>query len=315
MASFDLVNYSLRPSKSIQRQIVFDGIRGIRTSLTLDEMVYIGLGSVWFTDFVMAHELLEIKDMVSMEKHDIGYSRARFNVPYATVQVRHGSVSEVMPSLYDDDSLMARPWVIWLDYDQEFDENLRAEVRTLVERAPADSVVLITIEGKESEYGKEPDERISRLRQLFGDIVPDDLSKDACRGGKTPDTLANYLLDFFGAAAAAVARPGEFVPAFRIIYRDTATMITVGGVLAGQKKAAAARARVEGAEWRCQPASRIVAPHLTIREALALRAKLPTVGGLSRKMVNEVGFDLADEQIKVFETYYKEYPAYAEVLA
>ncbi len=42
MASFDAVNYSLRPSKSIQRAIVFDGVRKLQSHLDLDQLIYVG---------------------------------------------------------------------------------------------------------------------------------------------------------------------------------------------------------------------------------------------------------------------------------
>jgi len=90
MPSFDAINYSLRPSKSIQRQIVFSGVRMLQANLDLERLAYIGFGSIWFTDFVLAHKLLGIDDMWSIECHDVGYRRALFNAPYATVHVEHG---------------------------------------------------------------------------------------------------------------------------------------------------------------------------------------------------------------------------------
>src|SRR5438128_622831 len=103
MPSFDAINYSLRASKSIQRQLVFEGVRMLQRELHLERLAYVGLGSIWFTDFTMAHKLLGIDDMVSIESHPVGYRRAVFNSPYATVKVREGYSSEVLPALYDDE--------------------------------------------------------------------------------------------------------------------------------------------------------------------------------------------------------------------
>ena len=75
MPSFDAINYSLRPSKAIQRQLIFEGIRELHGQLLLSDSVYVGLGSVWFTDFVLAHEILNIKHMVSIEEDEIGFAR------------------------------------------------------------------------------------------------------------------------------------------------------------------------------------------------------------------------------------------------
>lgn len=64
MASFDVVNYSLRPSKCIERQLVFEGVRALQMQMDLNQLVYVGFGSVWFTDFVVAHKILGVDDMV-----------------------------------------------------------------------------------------------------------------------------------------------------------------------------------------------------------------------------------------------------------
>ena len=58
--------------------------------------------------------------MVSIESHDIGCSRAKFNAPYSTVRVQHGLSTAILPKLLDDPSLADRPWMLWLHYDYEF---------------------------------------------------------------------------------------------------------------------------------------------------------------------------------------------------
>ena len=180
MASFDVVNYSLRPSKAIQRRLVFEGIRKLQLSLDLDRLLYVGLGSVWFTDFALAHQLLDVRDMISLEEDEIGFSRARYNAPYATVQVRRGPTSRILPELLEDDDITSRPWVVWLDYDSEFDETLRDDTRLLVEQAPANTTLLITFNANETKYGA-AGERPDRLRDLFGAVVPDELAKRQCK--------------------------------------------------------------------------------------------------------------------------------------
>jgi len=314
MASFDVVNYSLRPSKSIQRQIVFDGVRALQSILDLDRLAYIGFGSIWFTDFVMAHKLLGIDDMVSIEANDVGYRRATFNSPYATVRVRHGFSSDVLPSLYGDEIVGGRPWMIWLDYDYEFDESLREDVRSIIENAPMNSVVLVTFNGHEMKYGKAPD-RPDRLRQLFGSAVPDDLPKRACKDERMQQTLTDLATDFMKSVAEDLARPGGFVPAFRLNYKDSAPMVTVGGILPARGAARIAFDFVNGPGWSCRPQKPIVAPHLTIREAVSLQSQLPRPGNLSREFVQTLGFDLEDEQIEAFERYYRQYPAFAQIVA
>ena len=313
MASFDIVNYSLRPSKSIQRQIVFDGIRMLKSRLDLTDMVYIGFGSVWFTDFVMAHKLLDIEDMISMESDDIGYCRAVFNKPYATVKVRHGHSSQVLVDLYDDKSFRARPWVVWLDCDGHLDEALRDDIRSAIEKSPENTVFLVTFNGRESGYGRVR-ERTARLRGLLGDVVPDEISKEQYKGDSMQETLADLTIAFMKSIGAASARPGGFEPAFRAIYKDTSPMITVGGVMPSPGKSSIARSVVGDQAWKCRPADRIVAPLLTIREATTLQSLLPIADGLSRDLIRSKGFDLEDDQIQSFQKYYREYPTYAQIV-
>lgn len=315
MPSFDAINYALRPSKSIQRQLVFEGIQKLHSQLSIEESAYVGLGSIWFTDFVLAHRLLGIQDMVSMESHEIGFARARFNAPYATVRVLQGTTSELLPSLYSDEAFAKCPWVVWLDYDQPFNDDSRSDLQSVIENAPANTILLVTFNGHEVNYSKNLLERPERLRQLFGQLVPDDLSKRACRGESMQNTLAGFAMDYMKSVAADTARPGGFVPAFRVVYRDGSPMVTVGGVLPDPGQASAVMKVVTSVGWKCMPERHIVAPHLTLREAVTLQAKLPNAKGLSRDVVRGLGFDLEDDQIEAFERYYLLYPSFAQILA
>ena len=314
MASFNVVNYSLRPSKSIQRQLVFEGVRRLQSQLDLERMIYVGFGSVWFTDFVMVHKLLGVRDMVSIEGNDVGYRRAVFNAPFATVSVKHGLSSAVLPEMFVDPSLRDRPWLIWLDYDYELNEAVREDLRSVIENAPANSILVCTVNGLDRKYGQALD-RTDRLRQILGNVVPDDLTKDACKADLMQETLANLTLDYMTSAAADMARPGGFVSAVRIIYQDGAPMVTVGGILPAKGAARLAGDVVGQEEWPCKPIAPIRAPHLTMRETAVLQAQLPSEERLTRPLVQELGFDLEEHELEAFETYYRQYPAFAQIVA
>lgn len=314
MSSFDAINYSLRPSKSIQRQVVFDGVKVLQAQLDLDRLMYIGFGSIWFTDFVIAHRVLGVDDMISIEGNEIGYRRAVFNSPYATVRVEHGMSGVVLPKLFADAAIRDRPWLIWLDYDYELNESVRDDIRAVIENAPVNSILLVTFNGHEMGYGRTP-ERPERLRELLGALVPDDLPKASCKDDRMQETLADLSLGYMQSVAAEVARPGGFVPAFRILYRDGAPMVTVGGVLPARGAARIAADLVSQPSWPCQPAVPIKAPHLTLREAAVLQSQLPRIDQLTRVAVQALGFDLEDDQIAAFEAYYRQYPAFAQIVS
>ena len=314
MPSFSVVNYSLRPSKNIQRQLVFEGLRTWQERLSINGMVYIGLGSVWFSDFIMAHRILSINDMVSIECDQIGYKRALFNKPYATVRVLEGHSHEVLPTLFRDSTINDRPWIVWLDYDKPLNETLRDDAQDLIDRSPEDSVLIMTFNGTDTSYGR-ASQRPQRLRTLLGDLVPDDLTPEDCSKANIHDSLTSLTLQFMQARAASSARPGGFVPGFAIHYRDTSPMITVGGILPSESRASHVASLVNSTDWKCQIAAPIVAPHLTLREILALQSALPRKDGLTREIVRTLGFDLECEKINAFTEYYREYPFFAQVLS
>lgn len=313
MPSFDSINYSLRPSKSIQRHIVFEGARRLQAHIDWEKIVYIGLGSIWFTDFTMAHKVLGIDSMVSIEADDIGFHRAVFNAPYATVKVRKGYTSEILPELFVDPDISSRPWLVWLDYDGAFDETCADDIRSVIENAPANTTLLVTVNAHEMSYGRAPD-RVERLRDIFGAIVPDVMPKRACRDERMQETLADFALGFMQSIASDIARPGGFIPAFRVIYQDSAPMVTVGGVLPSKGSAKIVRDVIANESWCGKPAKPILAPNLTLKEAATLQAKLPSPGKLSRAIIQELGFDLEEDQIEAFQTYYRQYPAFAQIL-
>ena len=316
MASFDAVNYSLRPNKTIQRLLAFDALAALRGILPWQDVAYIGLGSIWFTDFVMAHKRLGIDRMISIESDPIGYRRALYNRPFRSVRVLEGMSFDVVPDFYDDPEMMRQPWIIWLDYDQPLGEDAIVELRGVIEKAPDNSVLLTTVDASGKKYGVGPEEKATSLRRLLGDVVPDRLDKEALA---EPDgfamTLADRLEVFLDSVARSCARAGGWVPAFRLPYRDKAAMVTVGGILASPDTLERCRALVAAPTWIARSSRVVVAPHLTLRELAVLQAQLPQAANLDRAAVQALGFDLGQDQIEVFQSYYKYYPAFAQISA
>jgi hypothetical protein len=312
MPSFNAINYSLRPSKTIQRSLVFEGIQRLQSKLNLEKMLYVGFGSIWFTDFQIAHKNLHIVDMISMESNEIGFWRAEFNRPFNTVTVMPGLSNEVLPKLYEEEKFQLRPWLLWLDYDRPLEEASVDDIRRAIENAPPDSILLATFNARARAYG-EARGRPERLKSLLGAVVPDELGKDQCTDELLPGTLADLTTNFMLSVAAEAARPGRFLPAFRIVYADTTVMVTVGGILPAKGAVPAARAAIAEPEWPCLVPNQIMAPHLTLKEVSALYSKLPNATPLTRDTVLELGFDLEEDQISTFERYYRYYPNYAQI--
>ena len=314
MASFDSINYSIRPSKSVQRGLVFEGLRRISDAMDVENAIYVGFGSIWFTDFVQAHKVLDIDDMVSIEANEIGFRRATFNKAYRTISMMEGRASEKLPDVLEIDGYNARPWIIWLDYDSALDEEIVEDMQWVVTNAPPNSVVLFTFSATQNAYGR-PVNRPERIRALLGDVVPDELSKEDCAKEVLPITLSGLVTDFLKSEVADAARPGGFIEAFKLPYLDSIAMVTVGGILPAKGAAAAARALVANASWKGIVEETIEAPPMTLREIATLQAELPAVAALTRVRIQELGFDLHERQVRSFQRYYKYLPSFAEIIA
>lgn len=310
MSSFNVVNYSLRTNKSIQRNLVFEGARVLKMKLELNKLGYIGFGSLWFTDFLTAHKALGIHEMYSMEVDKIGFARAKFNQPFKTVGVLHGRCSELLPKLLKSPAAQKRPWMMWLDYDKGLDDEIVEDLRNAVELAPDNSILIVTINCHN--IGK-PNQRVTRLRTLLPEVVPDDLDTQSCQDDQIAQTLLDLMSNFLVSAAASSAKPGGYLPAFRIPYRDGTPMITFGGVLPSKQNVVKAKTIISARDWPAIVSQPITVPPLTLKEAASLQSELPRGRRLSRRVIRSLGFDLEPDHVRAFEMFYRYYPFYAQI--
>lgn len=312
MASFNVVNYSLRANKQIQRMIAFDCIQRYLKSLKIENAVYIGMGSVWFSDFHMAHKSLGIRDMISIESDDIGFARAKFNRPYKTVKVLKGYTHDVLPKIAKEPRYNGRPWVVWLDYDSNLSPDVMTDFRSFPKFAPENSILLVTVNGVDHRYGQ-PKDRRNHLNKLLGDVVPDQISKEELLGDKFRSTLAAFMLESLNAQCAAVGRYDGFIPSINVRYKDGADMVTVGGIFPNSETKSCSHKLVQKPSWPGFPGDPIRTAPLTPKEHSALLSKLPRRVPLTRATIRAAGFDLDESDIRLFEKYYQLYPTYAQV--
>jgi hypothetical protein len=314
--SFKGVNYSLRPSKTIQRGLVFEGLRSLREDLDWSRASYVGMGSIWFTDFVLAHKALGLKRMVSIESHPIGFRRAVFNKPYSFIRMKEGLTYDVVPTLYENEiRFPGNPAIVWLDYDSELDEDKLDELRYVVENATDDSVLLVTFNSNERHYGNEPGDRVEALQELFGNLAPQRMKGSEVTGLKFAATMADLTEKLMRSTSLRARKANPCVPAFSIVYQDKATMVTVGAVFPHREREARVKKRVDGRNWPAKPDAPVIAPHLTSKEASVLQANLPLRGEITRQDIRRLGFDLEEEQIEAFAKFYRHYPVFAQVFS
>lgn len=315
MSSTDQINFALRQNKAIERQIAFEGIQQLLNAMSVRNAVYVGLGSVWFVDFLLAHRMLGCTKMVSIEQDEIVYRRAKFNRPWRTVDVRHGWSSAVIPDLLREPAYVDRPWIVWLDIDSAVDEGHIAEIRSLAVDLPPDSLLLTTFKAVDSTYGT-PADRNARLKSLFGDAIDDKpfaTSAEAKDQQRMMAVLSQAMLDSVVSSTMKSGRVGGIIPAFRLMYKDAMPMITVGWALPSSAKSAEVRAIVGVSSWSATDTEPIITPPLTHKELLALQTRMPSTRPLSEAAVSRLGFALDIGARTSYSKHYLRYPWYAEL--
>ena len=320
MASSDVVNYATRPNKAVERRLVFEVLSALSPSLDLSNYQYVGLGAPWFVDFIMAHKILSISDMVSIERDHVTASRAFYNRPYGCVRVIEGDSFSVLPGL----DLEARPLLAWMDYDSGPEGPVLDDLATLLQRACTGSVIVVTLNAHRGrlpthdEEGEEYGGFGDRMRSLFGNLVPQVLPKGAAQTSGYPPYLASVLFRHMHRQIRKSGRNTEDLCAlFNIGYEDSAPMVTVGGVITDKGRALALRETVvangmgklmdEGRHLR------IAVPPLTLKEKWGLDQLLPRDSVPTEEDVERVGFMLKPSQMEAYFRFYRYYPTFGEV--
>ena len=88
-----------RPKKQIERKMLIEFLQNIqhKLNINLSEYQYIGLGSIYYYDFILFHKYLNISDMISLDDKDYP-KRFEFNKPFDFIEYKNISTSEFLPN-------------------------------------------------------------------------------------------------------------------------------------------------------------------------------------------------------------------------
>jgi len=151
-SSYEKINYSLRPSKSIERKMLCEALRYLSFIQNIKKYKYIGFGSTHFVDFSLFHRVLGLGDLLSIEKDVQNEKRFRFNNPFSCIKLEFGDSNEILP--YIDWNKLC---IAWFDYDSKIRKiiydplvhsNMFADIETFFFKAKPGSVFIITIDVK-----------------------------------------------------------------------------------------------------------------------------------------------------------------------
>jgi hypothetical protein len=335
--SFKRFDYLLRTNKHIERKLVFDVLHAAARRIGLATHWYLGFGSMWFGDFRLAHRMLDINDLVSIEREAFA-ARAAFNKPYSGIVVEAGECTAVLDRLGEE--RWNRPLIAWMDYDGHVTRDVAANLRTILGKAQPHSVVVATVNAVRGTYrvrgttGERREETsVGVVEELLGaGTVDAKFAPTQNRAGVYldvseklfPRALAEALLVFLASELSQAARVDQgqrlvFVPLFSICHRDGADMVTVGGAVARTSEVASWQEclRVTPAltDNGINPAFlELNMIPVTVKEKIALDACLPYPldEGDFLAQARGVGLELDADELRQYRRYYRHFPVFVE---
>ena len=171
--SFEEIDYTIRPAKCIERKMIGEMIGALHVFQPVNKYVYVGLGSTFFTDFVLYHKMFGICDMFSIEKEVTRRQRIEFNIPFECIDVQYGETTDVLPRLH-----WQYPAIVWLDYDKEIDYRKQDDLVFLSQNLQSSSLLMVTMRTENGDFDKKKsppnlDIRLQSLRDSLRNKIPD----------------------------------------------------------------------------------------------------------------------------------------------
>ena len=217
--------------------------RSLRPFQSVEEYSYVGLGSVWFSDFILFHRALGVKRMLSIEREVTAKSRIDANIPFKAVEVDYRESAKVLPEL---------DWTnrsfVWLDYDDPLVPGMLLDAGTVAARARSGSVLAISVQCQKAkqidESTADPDgpPAFSRFLNAFGkEAIPPEASEEDLLGwpfARLTEKMIRYRIEASLAVRNLGAQPDSvmtFRPICQINYEDGAKMATMVGIFAEVK--------------------------------------------------------------------------------
>jgi len=314
-----------RPKKQIERKILIELFQKIQNTLNVNisEYQYIGLGSIYYYDFILFHKYLNIKDMVSLDDKDYP-NRFEFNKPFDFITFKPMSTTDFL-SKNDLD----KESFIWFDYDSSLirynkwkktflnTETIFEDIKIIAKKSKELDLFIVTINIKIQEtlfdnprfkqaFIDEYDEYLSDQYKKVNDITFD----------KYPLIIQNIIINIF--RNNEQSHPVKFRKLFSFIYQDGAPMYTIGGIFSEDNLSSNLLAEKDNFfETDENRFVDINVPLLTYYEKMKLDKNILNIeknlSSLNKeKIIKMLGFEMEPSELKSYLDYYRYYPQYYE---
>jgi hypothetical protein len=321
--SYRKINYRVRPAKSIQRKMLCDALLRLSFFEPVENYRYVGFGSTTFTDFILFHKILGIKDMISIEKRDEDKARFEFNNPFDCIRMEYGDSSDVLPSLEWD-----LKTIVWLDYDGPLTESFLQDIACTSMNLVSGSILVVTVDVEADPPPNPPfteeevqNHRLEEFKKRVGnEKVPASVKGKNLEGDEMAATCGKVILNEIEQTLRdrnglhSPKHPEhkvEYNPLFNFRYQDGAKMLTVGGIFyEARDEANLERCEFENIEFVKSDETfyEIDVPILTHRERLYLDKTLPHGSSDDGKQIG-----LTEKDINNYKRLYRYFTTFAEI--
>jgi hypothetical protein len=337
--SFERIDYQLRYNKHIERRLIFDLLHRARRIVGFESHGYLGFGSMWFADFRLAHRVLEVGRMISMERSEHA-DRAAYNNPYSSITVVGGDSTQTLKGR--DNAYWQTPHIAWFDYDSRLTQEVVEDLYLFVDKCAAESVVIVTLNSARGSYRPSlagADQKRGRKETAVGQVeallsaavVPPRFEPGPPNAaGVSPDIGEKFFPEFLAEAVLVALKhriaaggrevsgePLTFVPLFNFCHEDGVEMITVGGAVATTSGSAKwVNDVAEGipmSEAGDLPLhQRLDLAPLTLKEKMALDTCLPHPEEEFIEKAKGAGLMLHDSELTKYWKYHRQFPVFFE---
>lgn len=314
--SFKRIDYSLRPAKHAERRMLCDIFRRLRPFDRIENYVYVGFGSIWFTDFTLMHRALGIKDMISIEHTTEARDRIEDNKPFR-IPVDYRKSEEALPELD-----WSRKQYLWLDYDDPLSPEMLLDMRTVARRAGSGTVLATSVQCTKSPHAVFNEivtpgtpTSLDKFTAAFGrDRIPPGTKSEQLYGWPFGELSREILLQEIMAELATrnagnTASQIKFRTICNIEYEDGAKMTTFVGIFYEESdEELVDQCHFEALDFLSpdQKPVRIAVPKLTVREFKKLESQLPLSDGVELELGT-----IPIKEARRFAAMYRYFPSFA----
>ncbi|WP_147298388.1 O-methyltransferase [Cupriavidus taiwanensis] len=238
--SYRKIDYRLRPAKAVERRLMVEYLLRLHAFQPLDQYQYVGMGSVYFSDFSLFHSTCGFHSMVSIEdtSDPTIKDRFHFNRPFGNVELQFGNSTTVLPKLNWDSRT-----ILWLDYDGPLTMSVLRDVELVPAKVKSGSMFFVSIN---ADLKDEEEAAKSRLDILSERVGPERIPARYQGAKNLPvkevpavfhEILNNEVKSALAMRNAGVAPDGQLIgqQVFFMTYKDDAEMLTLGWVFYGKE--------------------------------------------------------------------------------